>query len=175
MKGEFSINWGKDDLADGYIVGYQTEEGFTELVRVENIGITSIIVFEMKDGVENHFKVCFYQNKDQRRYVYKEENFYCFATKGGLVTYRFSIPKLKKAVWEDDFVVVRWEGVSEGINYAISRREPKGMWSRIGMTKETTYIDRDIDMNKKYIYTVRCVSDDGKISLSSCSYKGISA
>ncbi len=38
----------------------------------------------------------------------------------------------------------------------------------------TSYIDEKIDTKTKYIYTIRCVSENGEKMLSSFSNKGVS-
>lgn len=175
MEGKFTLTWDKDFTADGYIITYQNKNKFTELVRVENVDITTIVVPNIKKGAENHIRVSFYQKKNNNYCIYKEEDYYCFAAAKKLIVYRFPIPKLEKAERIKNSITIKWEKVSDEVMYVVARKVPGGTWKRIGMTSKNVYVDREIDVSKKYIYTVRCVSDDGKTNLSSCSYKGICA
>ena len=45
---------------------------------------------------------------------------------------------------------------------------------RIGVTRSIYFIDRKINSSEKYIYSVRCISDDRKEFLSSFDVKGVS-
>ena len=173
MKEEFILTWDKDFEANGYIVMHQIKDKFVELVRIENTNLTAIMLPSIKKGTENHFRVSFYGKRDNDYCIYRDEDYYCFITSKGLIVYRLPIPKLKKAIKKADSIIIEWEKVSDKVTYVVARKVPKGVWTRIGMTKETMYVDSKIDITKKYIYTVRCVSDDGKTNLSSCSIQGI--
>lgn len=175
MEEKYTLTWDKDSLADGYIVTHQVGEEFVELVRVENINYTTIILPDMKKWVEYHYRVSFYHKKDNDYFVYKNEDYYCFVTSKGLDVYKYPTPKLVKAERIGFSVRIEWEKVSDGLTYIIARKVLNGNWIRIGMTQENNYVDSKIDIAKKYIYTVRCVSDDGKKNLSSRSYRGIQA
>ena len=83
-------------------------------------------------------------------------------------------PILKSARRVGDAIDVCWEKVVEGVTYLVIRKVVGGNWERIVTTKNTNYTDRDIDITKKYRYSVRCVSEDGETKLSGCSLKGIS-
>ena len=169
------LKWNKDYQADGYIVAQHDDDKVIEIVRVENINITTIVIPNIKKGIENHFRVSFYNKKDNNYFIYKNEDYYCFASPKGLNVYRFPTPKLKKATKADKSIIIEWEIVSDDITYAVIRKISGGAWKRIGLTKETKYVDSEIDTTKRFIYTVRCVSSDGKKYLSSWSVKGIFA
>lgn len=173
MEEKFTLAWEKDTSADGYIVNIKVGDTYKELVRVENIDLTKIVVPDVKKGEEYHFKVSYYHKLKVGYNVYRNNKYDCYATQNELIVYRFPIPKLLKAERIENSVMIEWEKIPDEVSYIVARRVPGGVWKRIGMTKENYYIDSDIDMDKKYIYTVRCVSDDGKINLSSCFYKGI--
>ncbi len=174
MNEKFSITWNKDSLADGYIVKSKLGDDFKELVRIENIDITTITAPKFKQGIENHIRVNFYRKKNNTYVTYRYEDYYCFVAPKKFVVYRLPTPKLKDAKKVENSVIIEWEKVADEVMYVVVRKIPGGTWERIGLTKGNTYVDSRIDINSKYIYTVRCVSDDGKTRLSSCSYKGIS-
>lgn len=174
VKGKNTLIWTKDPFADGYIVKQQVGAKFVELVRVENICFTTIVMPDLKRGAEHYFRVSFYKRKGNTYCIYRNEDHDFYMSQKGIIEYKYSRPKLKKAERIGTSIAIEWEKILDEVTYVIARKSPGGIWKRIGMTKENYYIDSNIDMGQKYIYTVRCVSDDGKINLSSCYYKGIS-
>lgn len=174
MEGKITFTWNKDFQADGYIIKQKKASKFEELVRVENIDLTTIVIPEIKEGIQNHFRVIYYKNKDGVYCTYREEDYYGFLSSKGQNIYKFPIPNLKKATKVDASVIIEWEKVSNEAMYAIFRKIPGEKWARVGITRESGYKDNEIDITKKYVYTVKCVSEDGKVNMSSCNYKGVS-
>lgn len=171
-KERLTLTWEKDNTADRYVIRQQMEDGFKELVRIENPKLTNIIVPDIESGIETHFRVEYYK-KEMKTYIkYKEQDFYCFV-KGRLVlVYKFPVPKLISAIKTDESVTVSWEKVDDEVYYLVMKKLKGESWEKICITKNTKYIDRCTQ--KKYIYTVRCVSEDGKENMSGCSLRGIS-
>lgn len=174
MGDKFSFSWKNDSLADGYIIKIKKGNQYKELVRITNKEFTKIVVPDLKKGEEYHFKVSYYRKTSNGYSIYKNKEVDCYATQNELIVYGFPIPNLKKAERVEHSAIIEWEKVSDEVSYVVARRVPGGVWKRIGLTKENYYIDSNINMGQKYIYTVRCVNDDGKINLSSCCYRGIS-
>lgn len=167
------FSWEKEEEADGYSIQRYIEDDYIELVRIENINITSIIIPNVKPGIENHIRVCLFRKKDGKPYVYKKDDYYCFVKGKVALTYRFPIPRLMEAERLAKGIAVSWEKCSERTMYLIMRRTKGGKWEKIGMTQDASFIDYNIDLKQKYIYTVRCISNDGKQNLSGFSLKGI--
>lgn len=173
-KNGLTFEWDRDIAADGYIVKRQVGDEFIELVRIENIDLTTIMVPDVAVGVQNHLRVCFYKKKNRNYIVYKEEDYYCFVGgRGESKIYKLPIPKLKKAYRAGDSITIQWDQVSDEATYLVIRKTSGEKWARAGITKETSYTDKSIDASKKYIYSVRCVSEDGKSILSGFDLRGM--
>lgn len=173
-KGILNFEWDKDAAADGYIVRRWNGDEFAEFVRVGNVNLNAIFIPDVVAGIENQFKVSYYKKQNNESFVYRETNYYSFVGRGESVTYKLPIPKLKSAVITGNSVRVEWEKTAEGVTYLVVRRTAKERWTRAGMTKETYFLDKNIVLKKKYIYSVRCVSEDGTVKLSGFYLRGIS-
>lgn len=136
---EFTLTWNMDSLAEGYIVTHKIGDEYKELVRIENINLTTIVVPDAQSGIENHYIVSFYHKKDNEYCIYKAENYYCFVTSKGLVVYEYPIPKLKKAERKGSSVRIEWEKVSDQVTYVVARKVRRGGWTRIGITSTTLH------------------------------------
>jgi len=173
-KGILNFEWDKDAAADGYIVRRWNGDEFAECVRVENVNLNAISIPDVVVGIENQFKVSYYKKRDTAYFVYKEANYYSFIGRGESVTYKLPTPKLKGAVITGNSVRVEWEKTAENVTYLVVRKTAKERWTRAGMTKETYFLDKNMDLKKKYFYSVRCVSEDGTVKLSGFCLRGIS-
>ncbi len=64
-------------------------------------------------------------------------------------------------------VEVCWQAKDGAQRYAVYRKPPNGKWKKLGDTKGISYIDKTAVSGTNYTYTVRCLSDDGKKTVSS--------
>ena len=174
MEAKFTIEWERDKTADGYFVMKEVENNLEELVRIENINFSSVVVPSVKENIENHFVIYYYQRKDGKYKIFRKEDYYSYRIQNKQEVYRFPIPELKRATKQNGVNLIEWEKVADDMTYVVFRRLEGGRWHRISITKETTCVDKNVD-EKKYIYTVRCISEDGKNYLSRFSKKGIVA
>lgn len=168
------IKWEKDTTADGYLLMMELDGKLKELIRIENTDITSVSIPNLKVNEENHFVVYFYIKENGKYEIFRQEDYYGYVDQNKYAIYRFPIPTLKKVTRQGNSIIVNWERVAEGVTYLVAKRTVKGKWERIGVTKTTSYVDEGIDTKTKYIYTIRCITEDGKRMLSSFSNKGMS-
>ena len=168
------IKWEKDITADGYLLMMEVDGNLKELVRIENIDITSVSIQNLKIYQENHFVVGFYLKRNEQYQIFRQEDYYGYEKKKKYAIYQFPIPTLKKATRQGNANVVEWYEVAKDVKYLVAKRTINGKWERVGITKMTSYIDEKIDTKTKYIYTIRCVSENGEKMLSSFSNKGVS-
>ena len=173
-KVELIFSWEKDVTANGYIVEQKKADNFIKLVRVENVNLTTLFINDVPKYEENVLRVNYFLNKNGKSYIYRQEQYYCFANGKSSTIYKLPYPRLTLAKKKKDEVIINWEKIKDGVMYTVIRKEAGGRWKRIGTTMETKYIDNDIDVGKKYTYTVRCISKDSQKNLSGCSLKGIS-
>ena len=172
---KFFLEWEKDINADGYIIKRYADENVEELVRIENIDITAVYIPNVYQNKEVHIKVCYFRKQKVKTNIYKECDYYCFLSGTSYIKYQFSTPKLVSIKQEkNNDVEIYWNKVAENISYLVIRKIEGKKWEKLGSTKETNYIDKHTNSGNKYIYSVRCVSDDGNVRLSGFSLKGIS-
>lgn len=89
-------------------------------------------------------------------------------TTSGLAT-----PKLVSAKTASGGITVKWEKVTDASTYRLFRKIANGKWTKVTDTKKTSFTDKEITKGVYYIYTVRCVSKDGKTYVSSYDKNGI--
>ena len=75
-------------------------------------------------------------------------------------------PVLLDAKNVDRAVQVSWEPVSGAAQYGIFRRTEGGPWHGLAAVTETSYIDKGVEPDTTYSYTVCCLSADGSRILS---------
>ena len=84
-------------------------------------------------------------------------------------------PVLVSATSTSEGVTVEWEASAGAVNYRVFRKVSGGSWSRVGDTTDTTFTDTTGTLGTTYLYTVRCVTADGKSYTSAYDSKGLSA
>ena len=83
-----------------------------------------------------------------------------------------STPKITKVSNEIDGVKVQWKKVPKAAKYRVLRKIGSGSWKKVADTKNTTYLDTKVKSGKKYTYTIRCISSNGKSYTSKYNKKG---
>ena len=68
------IKWEKDITADGYLLMMEVDGNLKELVRIENIDITSVSIQNLKIYQENHFVVGFYLKRNEQYQIFRQED-----------------------------------------------------------------------------------------------------
>lgn len=81
-------------------------------------------------------------------------------------------PKITKASNAINGINIQWKKVSNAAKYRIYRKTNSGNWKKIADTKNTSYIDTKVKSGKKYTYTIRCISSNGKKYTSNYNKKG---
>ena len=83
------------------------------------------------------------------------------------------MPVLLSATNEVNGVEVKWEKVKGAVLYKVFRKEVGGSWQGLGNTADTVFTDKTAKSGTTYIYTVRCLSLDGKSYASSYDSAGV--
>ena len=95
-----------------------------------------------------------------------------FNSDGWSVKYKgIATPQITELTPQSDGVNITWGAVENAVDYRLYRKTPGGSWTRIAQTPETAYFDGNIDPNTDYLYTVRCVNEQGGF-MSDCNYDG---
>ncbi len=138
----------------------------------KNIGITEKTSYKDKDpiraGIEYYYTVrCL--NEDGK---YASS----YNPKGKSAKRMLAAPSLKSAKNNGTGgITIRWEAVTGAEKYRVYRRSSaKASWKKIGNTKNDSFTDNSsLTPGKKYYYTVRCISSDGKVKQSSYNSTGV--
>ena len=93
-------------------------------------------------------------------------------------------PKISKAEYTYDGIKLAWNKVAGAEKYRVYYKDATG-WNKLVDTKGTSYLDKglvsrelsvkDSSVNGQYIYTVRCISSNGKVFQSGYDTKGSKA
>lgn len=94
-----------------------------------------------------------------------------YDTDGIKVTY-CSQPVLKGISKSSAGVKVNWNTVKGTGKYRVFRKTTGGRWTKVADTTSTSYTDKNVVKGTKYVYTVRCLSKNGKEYLSSYDTTG---
>ena len=91
-------------------------------------------------------------------------------------------PKISKAEYTYDGIKLAWNKVAGAEKYRVYYKDATG-WNKLVDTKGTSYLDKglvsrelsvkDSSVNGQYIYTVRCISSNGKVFQSGYDTKGV--
>ena len=89
------------------------------------------------------------------------------------VTY-IKMPKITKLQNVTAGVKVTWSKSAGAAKYRVFRKTAKTGWSKLTDTTSLSYVDKTAKKGTTYIYTVRCVTADGKTFTSTYDTKGTS-
>ena len=91
----------------------------------------------------------------------------------GIKAIRLTTPTLTGVKGDNNGVTVTWNKVSGAAKYRVFRKTGYGNWQRVGDTTALTYTDTTAKVGTQYVYTVRCITSDGKVYTSGHSIAGI--
>ncbi|MBQ8860087.1 MAG: hypothetical protein IJ015_01955 [Ruminococcus sp.] len=83
-----------------------------------------------------------------------------------------SVPVIKSVTSTDTGLEIKWNKVTGAENYKVYVKSGN-TWKAVGITNDTSFIDRAAVSGKAYTYTVRCISADGKKFCSYFDTKGV--
>ena len=86
-------------------------------------------------------------------------------------TKKLATPTLKSVTGANNGVTVTWGKVSGAAKYRVFRKTGYGNWQRVGDTTALTYTDTTAKVGTQYVYTVRCITSDGKVYTSQGLYQ----
>ena len=151
----------------GYYRVFRKEEGG----KWGKIGDTDELVF-LDKKVENGKKYVY-----TVRCLNQETNEYLsdYDSKGLAIEFvHYDHPNLSKVQAIKGGIKITWKEVKGVTQYRVFRKQDEGSWEKIADTTSNVFIDGDAKKGNTYIYTVRCLSEDGKSYLSDYDKKGLS-
>lgn len=84
-----------------------------------------------------------------------------YNTSGIAVTY-VATPVLNSTKVVRGGVKITWAASKGAAKYRVLRKAGSGKWATLANTTATSYIDKNVQAGKKYTYSVRCLSKNGK-------------
>lgn len=97
-----------------------------------------------------------------------------YNTKGLTIRYKkLDSPELISLKNTSKGVKINWGKVSGAVNYKVMRKSSGGNWTSVGYTTGVSFTDKTAKNGKTYVYTVRCVTADGKDNTSDYNKTGL--
>ncbi len=159
------ITWNAVDGASVYAV-YRKEEGGS-WSRIAKKAGTSYVNKNAVPGTSYVYTVrC--MTADGTKYASS------YDTEGLSIVRYFDAPVLDAVENVSGGITITWNAVDGASLYAVYRKEEGGSWSRIAKESGTSWTDTDVVEGTTYIYTVRCMTDDGSKYASSYDKDGLS-
>ena len=173
VNGGVKISWGKVSGATKYRVYYKGSKGWTKMVDTTS---TSYTDKDVSSGRNYTYTVrCI--TSDAKKFTSG------YNPTGKSVKY-VATPKISKLEVTYDGVKLTWNKVAGAEKYRVYYKDATG-WNKLVDTKGTSYLDKglvsrelsikDNSVNGQYIYTVRCISSNGKAFQSGYDTKGSKA
>ena len=171
--GGVKLTWNKVNGAAKYRVYYKGSKGWTKMVDTTS---TSYIDKDVSSGRNYTYTVrCI--TSDAKKFTSG------YNPTGKSVKY-VATPKISKLEVTYDGVKLTWNKVAGAEKYRVYYKDAEG-WNKLADTTGNSYLDKglvsrelsvkDNSVNGQYIYTVRCISSDGKKFQSSYDAKGSKA
>lgn len=156
--GGVKISWGKVSGAAKYRVFYKIGNE-TTWHKVGDTTSTNYTFTKVKDNTKYTFTVrCI--TGDGKTYASG------YNTTGKSIWF-YSAPTVTSLEGNNSGVTIKWNKVGGVSKYVVYRKLNGGEYAKIGTVNSTSYTDKTAKTGKKYIYTVRCLSNDGKVLVSS--------
>ena len=173
VNGGVKISWGKVSGATKYRVYYKGSKGWTRMVDTTS---TSYIDKDVSSGKNYTYTVrCI--TSDAKKFTSG------YNPTGKSVKY-VATPKISKLEVTYDGVKLTWNKVAGAEKYRVYYKDGEG-WNKLADTTGNSYLDmglvsrelsiKDNSVNGQYIYTVRCISSNGKAFQSGYDTKGSKA
>ena len=173
VNGGVKITWGKVSGAAKYRVYYKGSKGWTKLTDTTATSFTDKDVSSGKNYTYTVRSI----TSDAKKFTSG------YNSKGKSIKY-IATPKISKAEVTYDGIKLTWNKIAGAEKYRVYYKDRTG-WNKLADTTSNSYLDMDLvsrelsikddSVNGQYIYTVRCISSDGKKFQSSYDTKGSKA
>ena len=142
------ISWNKVDGATQYRVYYKSRNGWTKLTDTSS---NSVIDYDVVSGTKYTYTIRALDQNGNHISDYYRDGFKIRFIKAP----RFSLSNAANGVR------ISWDKVTGAEKFRVFYYGSKG-WTRLADTSSTSFLDTDVSSNHRYVYTVRCISSDGK-------------
>lgn len=103
---------------------------------------------------------------DSKKYTSEHDNV------GKTIKY-IAAPVLKSISAEYEGARIGWEDSAGAVKYRVYRKKDDEKWTKVGDTTETEFLDKTVESGNTYIYTVRCITKNGKKHTSGYDNTGL--
>ena len=148
----------KVDGAAYYRVFYKTDSGWK---GIDNTDTTTFVHSDAQSGQSYTYTVRAYDENGSSS---------SFNSTGWSNTF-VATPQISEITAVDNGLQISWGKVEGAVNYRVFVKTDTG-WKGLGNTTSTTFVHTDIEEGKKYTYTVRCMTADGKTAVSDYDKEG---
>ena len=161
VNGGVKISWNKSNGAEKYRIYYKGSKGWTRMVDTTS---TSYIDKDVSSGKNYTYTVrCI--STDAKRFTSG------YNGKGKSIKY-VAAPKISKTEATYNSVKISWGKVNGAEKYRVYVKNDKS-WTRIADTTSTTFTDNNVNAEKTYTYTVRCINSSANKFTSGYDSKGV--
>ena len=150
------ISWDKVDGAAQYRVYYKGRNGWTKLCDTAS---NSVIDYDVVSGTNYTYTIRALDKNGDHISDYYHDGFRIKFIKAP----QFSLSNAANGVR------ISWDKITGAEKYRVFYYGSNG-WTRLADTAATSFLDTDVSSNHRYVYTVRCISADGKTYTS--DYRG---
>jgi len=160
-------------VSDGYVMNFCNINGYD--FGTEKTVLSVIFGVEKAGTYELSAKVRYVEDISGKTIV--DGNYNCtdtaFKYTESLQDVDLDAPKVSVATGAGG-MRISWEPVPRAGLYRVYYKGSGG-WTKLTDTAETSYLDTDVENGKRYTYTVRCLTADGKRFISDYDHDGKSA
>ena len=161
VNGGVKISWNKSNGAEKYRIYYKGRKGWTRMVDTTSTSYTDKAVSSGK----NYTYTVRCISTDAKRFTSG------YNGKGKSIKY-VAAPKISKTEVTYNSVKISWGKVNGAEKYRVYVKNGKS-WTRIADTTSTTFTDNNVNAEKTYTYTVRCINSSATKFTSGYDSKGI--
>ena len=156
------ITWGAVSGAEKYRVYYKNSSG--GWTKIADVTGTSYTWTGAESGTKYTFTVrCI--SSDGKSATSS------FDSTGKSITY-IAAPKISALTNEATGVKITWGAVSGAEKYRVYYKNSSGGWTKIADVTDTSYTWTEAENETNYTFTVRCISSDGKSTISGYDSNG---
>ena len=160
--GGVKLTWKKPAGAVRYRVFRKTGSG--SYVKFKDTSATSCVDKTVKSGEQYIYAI---------RCINSKGSAYSSGQSSSKAIRYIAAPVLNKPLVSAGSVKVSWKKPAGAVKYRIQRKIKGGSWKKLADTQKLYYVDKTAQKGKEYTYIVRCISADGKTSVSSYYEEGV--
>ena len=161
VNGGVKISWNKSNGAEKYRVYYKGSKGWTRLADTTSTVYTDKAVSSGK----NYTYTVRCISADAKRFTSG------YNGKGKSIKY-VAAPKISKTEATYNSVKISWGKVNGAEKYRVYRKDTNS-WTKLADTTSTTFTDNNVNAEKTYSYTVRCINSSANKFTSGYDSKGV--